>query len=229
MARSYVVQEGDTLRKIAESQLGDPELYTLLAEYNGIRDPNHIFIGQRIDIPTRRETIPPPPPSRPGLGIVSPHSLDAILATFGNIYNYIRDDGTLDSRWEEEQLVRAALPFAIPLSWDPAKQVQNLYCHSKLKELFPEVLREVDRRGLKGRIHTFGGCFNFRSKRGSNKLSVHSWAIAIDLNPETNSMGTPGDMDLGVVEVFRSFGFTWGGDWAGRSKDPMHFQFCSGY
>ena len=36
-------------------------------------------------------------------------------------------------------------------------------------------------------------------------------------------------MDQAVVNVFRSFGFKWGGDWSYRSKDPMHFQFCTGY
>ena len=121
------------------------------------------------------------------------------------------------------------MPYAVPLSWDPTKQVTNLYTHKKLKDLFPAVFREIERRGLKSQIHTFGGCFNFRSKRGGNKLSVHSWAVAIDLNPETNRMGTPGDMNSELVEVFKGFGFTWGGEWSGSSKDPMHFQFCSGY
>ena len=132
-------------------------------------------------------------------------------------------------RWEADQLLRAPLPYPIPLSWDQTKQVANLYGHKKLTELFPEVFREIDRRGLKNQIRTFGGCFNFRSKRGGSKLSVHSWAVAIDLNPETNQMGTPGYMNPEIVEIFKAFGFTWGGDWSGKSKDPMHFQFCSGY
>jgi len=76
---------------------------------------------------------------------------------------------------------------------------------------------------------TYGGCFNFRAKRSSSKLSTHSWGIALDLNPETNGMGREGDMAPGIVEVFESFGFTWGGRWSGAGKDPMHFQFCSGY
>jgi D-alanyl-D-alanine carboxypeptidase len=32
-----------------------------------------------------------------------------------------------------------------------------------------------------------------------------------------------------VIEIFRSAGFEWGGDWQSASRDPMHFQFCSGY
>ncbi len=57
---------------------------------------------------------------------------------------------------------------------------------------------------------------------------THSSGIAIDLNPETNRTGTPGDMDPQIVAVFKQHGFKWGGDWLGR-KDPMHFQYCSGY
>ena len=91
------------------------------------------------------------------------------------------------------------------------------------------IRQEIERSGLRGEIRTFGGCFNFRSKRGNNKLSVHSWAVAIDLNPETNGMGTRGNMSPEIVDIFKRFGFSWGGDWSGNSKDPMHFQFCSGY
>lgn len=56
-----------------------------------------------------------------------PHGFDAILAEFGGIYAYLRDDGTLDARWETDQLARAVLPFPIPLSRDPAKQARSGY------------------------------------------------------------------------------------------------------
>ena len=82
---------------------------------------------------------------------------------------------------------------------------------------------------LRDKLRSYGGCFNFRAKRSGSKLSTHAWGIAIDLNPETNGMGRDGDMPAGIVRVFESFGFTWGGRWSGAGKDPMHFQFCSGY
>jgi hypothetical protein len=53
--------------------------------------------------------------------------------------------------------------------------------------------------------------------------------IAIDLNSETNQQGTKGSMDANLVAVFQSAGFSWGGAWEGKTKDPMHFQFCTGY
>ena len=166
MARIYRVRTRDTLRKIAERFYRETECLERLALYNGILDPDRIWVGQSIEI---------------------------------------------------------------PLSWEPSTVVRSLYCHSRLGELFAEVFSVLGVEGLRGAIRTYGGCFNFRSKRSHGKLSTHSWGISIDLNPETNWTGGKGDMDQAVVNVFRSFGFKWGGDWSYRSKDPMHFQFCTGY
>jgi hypothetical protein len=152
------------------------------------------------------------------------------VATFGNIFEFINaEDGRLDPRWEAQHLAHAPLPFPIPLSWDRSKVVSKLYCHERLIDVFPRVFASIEQEGLRDEIRTFGGCFNFRSKRTSGKLSTHSWGIAIDLNPETNPQGKPGNMHPGVVAIFRQFGFTWGGEWPGKSKDPMHFQYCTGY
>jgi len=230
MARNYIVKRGDTLRKIARARLGDAGLYLRIAEFNGLRDPNRLAAGQRLEIPSRRSLKAPAGRAAPRTQeLAPPHGLPALLEKFGDIYAYLRDDGTLDARWEPDQLARAALPFPLPLSWDPAKQVRNLYCHRRLATVFPAVFAEIERRGLRSKLRTYGGCFNFRAKRSGNKLSTHAWGIAIDLNPETNGMGRDGDMAPGIVKIFESFGFTWGGRWSGRGKDPMHFQFCSGY
>jgi D-alanyl-D-alanine carboxypeptidase len=51
----------------------------------------------------------------------------------------------------------------------------------------------------------------------------------MNLNPLENVQGTAGNMNLGVVDIFRQPGFQWGGEWQGKSRDPMHFQFCTGY
>lgn len=234
MAQIYVVKRGDTLRKIAKLRLGDNALYIRIAEFNGLRDPDRLTVGQRLEIPARSDLDPLPRPSTgpfqpTAVDVNPPHGLDAILSLFGDIYAYLREDGTLDPRWETDQLARASLPFTIPLSWDTTKQANSIYCHRKLTGIFPVIFAEIDRRGLRTKIRTFGGCFNFRAKRSSNKLSTHSWGIAVDINPETNDMGKAGDMSPAIIEVFESYGFTWGGRWPSRGKDPMHFQFCSGY
>jgi len=247
MAQRYVIARGDTMGKIAKRFYGDATVFELLCRYNGIRDPNLVAVGQTLEVPSRRELDgpapgPPPPPPAPAPApappapaaavapaLAVPNGLDQVLATFGNIYNYIRDDGTLDPRWEAENLTRAALPFSIPFSWEPTTSVTRLQCHVKLKDIFPAVFATVRDKGLQPQIRTFGGCYNFRGKRTIDKLSTHCWGIAIDLNTQTNAQGGAGDMPAEVIEIFRAAGFKWGGDWSGKSKDPMHFQYCTGY
>ena len=60
MARTYIVKKGDTLGKIAKRELGDAGLFTSIANYNGIGDPERIFVGRRLEIPTKRDTQPQP-------------------------------------------------------------------------------------------------------------------------------------------------------------------------
>ena len=97
-------------------------------------------------------------------------------------------------------------------------------CHQLLTAKFKEAFTTIVDIGLENEIETFGGCYNVRYMRGGKKLSTHSWGIAIDLNPNTNQMGTKGDMHPRIVEVFEDLDFIWGGRW--KRSDPMHFQFC---
>jgi hypothetical protein len=163
--------------------------------------------------------------------LIAPNGLDEIVKMFGNIYDYIHPDGQLDPQWEADCLALVALPFPLPLplSWDHSKSVTQFLCHKHLTGILGDVFGAVQARGLRAKIHSFGGCFAFRPQRTGVRLSTHSWGIAIDLNPESNGQGSVGDMDASVIEIFRSAGFTWGGDWSGKSRDPMHFQFCTGY
>ena len=67
--------------------------------------------------------------------------------------------------------------------------------------------------------------YNFRSKRGGGGYSMHSWGIAIDINPGSNPAGQAGtDIPPKVIEIFRKYGYIWGGEWPGE-PDPMHFEW----
>lgn len=158
-----------------------------------------------------------------------PHGLNGILATFGNIFEYIRHDHTLDPRWQAEQLITMPLPFPLVLSWDHSRHVTRMTCHKLMHRTFTNCFQQIADAGLQPQITSFGGCFCFRPQRAGIKLSTHCWGIAIDLNPEDNVQGTAGQMHPGVTAIFRSAGFVWGGDWPRSKCDPMHFQFCSGY
>jgi hypothetical protein len=161
--------------------------------------------------------------------LTPPSGLEQIAAIFGDVHEYVQPNGTLDPRWQTEFMDHAELPFPLLLSWDHSRSVHQFVCHKRLAGVFESVFAKTLARELQPRIKSFGGCFAFRPQRTSVKLSTHSWGIAIDLNPETSPQGSRGDMDAEVIEIFRAAGFEWGGDWSGDRRDPMHFQFCTGY
>jgi hypothetical protein len=113
--------------------------------------------------------------------VVAPRGLDEIVATFGDIFDYIHPDHSLDPRWQTDFLERTALPFPMVLSWDRTRTVHQITCHKVLSGIFADVFLQIQRAGLQNKITGFGGCFSFRPQRTGTKLSAHAWGIAIDL------------------------------------------------
>ncbi len=83
-------------------------------------------------------------------------------------------------------------------------------------------------------LDTLGGSFAWRPIAGSQQLSAHCFAIAIDLNPSLGGYWRWQKGDMGamkrrveypaaVVAVFERHGFVWGGKWF--HFDLMHFEF----
>jgi hypothetical protein len=83
-----------------------------------------------------------------------------------------------------------------------------------------------------------GGTFNWRKISGTDRLSMHSFGMTIDLNPAYSDYWQWGcrctDESLplkdyknriptSIVEVFERHGFIWGGKW--KHYDTMHFEF----
>ncbi len=96
------------------------------------------------------------------------------------------------------------------------------------KVMLPQLrgaLNQVVSEGLSKAIYQYGGCYVPRFIAGTHTLSFHSFGTAIDLNVADNQRGTVGKMDRGVVRIFKSWGFGWGGDWG--YTDPMHFELAS--
>ena len=81
------------------------------------------------------------------------------------------------------------------------------------------------------------GTYNRRMIRGSNRLSAHSFGIAIDLNTnyshywQWDCKCTSENIDLsyknkipqGIIDIFETHGFIWGGRW--YHYDTMHFEY----
>jgi len=162
-----------------------------------------------------------------------PNSFEQIKSIFGDIELFIgRDAGRkpiLSPDFERRHIVQLKLPSKIKEAIQPIQKIKSIRCHRLLSNVFAGIFDEIVANDLMSHIHTIDGCFTFRPKRSGSELSVHCWGIAIDLNAQTNLQGTNGDMAPEIVAIFKNDGFVWGGDWTGKKRDPMHFQFCSGY
>lgn len=113
----------------------------------------------------------------------------------------------------------------------------RLYCNKAIVAPLTEALSRCVALADGYQVKSIG-CFAPRRKRVNGDLSVHSWGLAVDINPLTNPLAPlPGpvapvggharDIPDSWVSVFEGLGWTWGGRF--RRADPMHFQWISGY
>ena len=161
---------------------------------------------------------------------------EAIPDYFGRIT--LGNDGMPTERWERERLTTISTPYPLRLSWDLDTKVSRIRCAlavaQDLQAIFEDIFRHYDHDVSKvqaARMDIYGGCYNFRRKRGLAGLSTHAYGIAIDLDPDRNGLGVKWEKDKGmmpeaIVEIFERHGWTWGGRWKNR-PDPMHFQATS--
>jgi hypothetical protein len=164
-----------------------------------------------------------------------PNGFDEVIATFGDPRPFIAADGSIGESslalWERQTLSRGQLPFPVPIdAKNPAAGVKTtFYAHRKLTATFEAVFAEILRLGLKDLITSWDGLYNFRPIRGTtSQISLHAFGAALDLNAAANALGTDGNMDQRLIDVFEHFGFFWGGQFHSR-PDPMHFQYATGY
>lgn len=110
----------------------------------------------------------------------------------------------------------------------------NARCHAQIVPALRAALAEVaalDLSTLRESIdventNRFGGCFNPRFNRLSGELgfvSRHAWAMALDVNTQTNCQGCVPRLDCQIVQIFRRHGFAWGGNFL--VPDGMHFEW----
>jgi hypothetical protein len=134
-------------------------------------------------------------------------------------YRYF-EDGSVepDPAWVAANLRTEAVPI-----------LGNVTCHRVMLPQLRGALQQVVDTGLEHLVDPgdYGGCYAPRFIAGdpSKGLSLHTWGIAVDLNVQGNLRGTTGEIDRRVVDIFKSWGFAWGGDWS--YTDPMHFELAA--
>lgn len=129
---------------------------------------------------------------------------------------------------DESNLVSFEFPF--PMFYE-GKRVAKSRCHHKVKDSLLRILAAIGRsygtrRDIMEEAEDYAGIFNFRPKRGSSSLSLHSWGIAIDLDADDNTFRDTwpfqADMPLEIIECFAREGWTSAAAFWGY--DAMHFQ-----
>jgi hypothetical protein len=147
-----------------------------------------------------------------------PWGLDEIIATFGNI-----DDPDFETKY----ITSFVPPY--PIRYE-GQVVKSMRCHRLLVPVFLSVFTEIKNKGLADLASEYSGIYQPRPIRGFKSYpSTHSWGIAIDINAESNPLGSEtSTMDMRIVKIFKHHGFFWGGKFKKR-KDPMHFQYARAY
>jgi len=88
---------------------------------------------------------------------------------------------------------RLVLPAPMRIAWDLDKKITRFSCHRKvhddLKGIFEETLAHYgEAQWRKLGLDLFGGCLNVRKMRGGSRYSMHSWGIAVDIDPARNQL-----------------------------------------
>ncbi len=144
--------------------------------------------------------------------------LDEVKARFGEFA--FRDDDPdreiwPDPAWVDQHIVIEEVPI-----------LGRVRCHEAIMDDLRAGLQAIVDAGLAGEIDPgeYGGCYHPR-RIGSRteRLSRHSWGIAVDLNVDFSvaGMGTP--MDRRAIDLLAQHGFRWGGDFL--TPDNHHFEW----
>ena len=102
---------------------------------------------------------------------------------------------------------------------------KKIFINKDFCSTLENALKNIIRRGLAHELKTWDGCFIIRNKRGLQSLSLHSWALAVDVNAFENQLNQTPKLSSEFVRCFTDAGCDWGGTWT--RKDGMHFQLRS--
>lgn len=138
---------------------------------------------------------------------------------------------------------QAKLTPPFPMFYE-GKRISSIGCHKLIEAPLLAALTELlEVMGLawikKHRLNVYIGCYNPRKSRGGSSKSDHSWAIAIDLDPDNNgnhtpwksgNQGKPGwaTMPDEAVSIFRKHGFQVGFKTSHNTRrDMMHIAYVN--
>lgn len=103
---------------------------------------------------------------------------------------------------------------------------RSVQLNSSVAPRFVNLVGALQKKGYK--IYSLGGYAN-RNIAGTSRRSLHSYGLALDINPSSNPVTYGGrgavktNLPPGVAALAAKYGLAWGGNWNGSKQDPMHF------
>ena len=156
-----------------------------------------------------------------------------VLSHFGNPTHKITpglfpldDRVAVNPEWARTSLMRVDLP-----------QLDHVHpgaitVHRRIVPALIQAFDEIDQRGCRTLIKSWGGSYVPRYMRGGTQtLSRHTWGIAFDINVAWNGYNqtptpiTEAGSVRALVPIFAEYGFAWGGHFKNH-PDGMHFEFA---
>ena len=139
-------------------------------------------------------------------------------------------NGQVSKKWFAENIVKWTPPYPIYYSDGKHTPLKTLLLHKKVVDAYTAAFTEVKEHfGLQHikelHLDISGGSFCYRLMRGGSRLSVHSWGIAIDMDPARNpwpAKWQEGMLNREFADILMKHGLWWRG--LPGDNDPMHFQ-----
>lgn len=122
----------------------------------------------------------------------------------------------------------------VEVDWIPAGNGRKLRFNKNenAARQLQKVAYELDKLSAKNKkyIINIDSTFEYRPIQGTNRLSPHSYGIAIDLETKytrywlwDKKYHYVNEIPMEIVEIFERHGFIWGGRW--YHYDTMHFEY----
>jgi D-alanyl-D-alanine carboxypeptidase len=128
----------------------------------------------------------------------------------------------------------------VEITWCPKLVNQKIKVTSVngIDKIIKKLSNELDKHPeYKTYLTNIAGTFNWRKIAGTNRLSMHSFGMTIDINTkysnywqwdckcknEATKLTYKNKIPEKLVAIFEKYGFIWGGNW--YHYDTMHFEY----
>lgn len=180
-----------------------------------------------VSTPSASSTPSKPPSSQIPLQ-APPKYFKDVVARYGTPYNSVtqQQDDAIKNEWEHEWMTlwrSDIFEQKTGIKWPGSGPFKKIYCNKDLIPYLDRAFKTLIERDLFKELKTFDGCWNIRPIRGTtDKWSMHTFAVAIDLNAGENKLGGPQTFSDEFIKAWEDSGWTAGAKF--KRIDPMHMQ-----